>query len=66
MGVLIALVLFFLLAAAMSVPGAWILMVLLGALAHSIDYLPLAIGFWSSYLIVVIITLFVNFARKTS
>lgn len=49
-----------------ALPGAWLLMLLLGALSHTSNYPKLALGFWSCYIIVVILALFGNYARKTS
>lgn len=43
-----------------AVPGAWILMLLLGVFADLTGYQQFAIGFWPCYILVVIISLFIG------
>lgn len=67
MGILIflgALIGFVALSAAFALPGAWILMLLLGAFAHVSHTEAAALNFWSCYIIVVIISLFIGKAAK--
>lgn len=47
-----------LLAAIVAAPGAWLLMILLGAFANVSGLESWALGFWSCYIAVVIITIF--------
>lgn len=50
----------FLLIGLFAVPGAWILMILLGALSHVANYPQFALNFWTCYIIVLIISLFLG------
>lgn len=43
-----------------AIPGAWILMLLLGVFADLTGYQQFAIGFWPCYIVVVIFSLFLG------
>jgi len=54
------ILLFIAVCALFAVPGAWLLMLILGALSHMLNIPGLAIGFWASYLICVLLSLFLG------
>lgn len=56
--------LFIAICAALAVPGAFLLMLILGALSHMLDVPRLAIGFGASYLITLLLWMFIGGANS--
>jgi hypothetical protein len=59
------IVIVLLIAAAFALPGAYLLMIILGALSHMLNLPGLAIGFWASYLITILFSMFVTGSSRS-